>query len=62
MLYNDLYSLVFDINESEKKFVAIWKLEEVKGILPPARTSHSTVSYNSQYLFVIAGEGYTESK
>jgi hypothetical protein len=42
--------------------VAKWTLEEVQGKLPPARTSHSAVAYNSQYLFIIAGEGYTESK
>jgi hypothetical protein len=61
-LYNDIYSLVFEINESEKKFIAQWAIEDVQGRRPPARTSHSATSFNSQYLFIIAGEGYAESK
>jgi hypothetical protein len=61
-LYNDLYTLSFDINESEKRFNAVWAIEETHGVKPPARTSHSSTAYKSHFLIIIGGEGMDESK
>ncbi len=60
-LYNNLYTLVFDISEPNKKYNAVWSREEVVGKSPPARTSHSAAEYKSQYLIIVGGEGYDES-
>jgi hypothetical protein len=56
-----MYTLNFDINETEKKFAANWSLEEIHGVKPHPRTSHSCVTFKSQYLIVIGGEGYDTS-
>ena len=56
-----MYVLTFDINETEKKFIANWSIEEVHGVKPQPRTSHSCITYKSQYLIIIAGEGYDAS-
>ena len=62
MINNDMYSLSFEINETEKKFFAKWKLEDIHGVKPQPRTSHSSVPFKSQYLIIIAGEGYNSCK
>lgn len=61
-LYNDMYTLSFEINETDKKFKGIWELNETLGIRPNARTSHSSTSYRSQYLVIVGGEGYDGRK
>jgi N-acetylneuraminic acid mutarotase len=53
-----MYVITFDINETDKKFIANWSIDEVHGVKPQPRTSHSCVAYKSQYLIIIAGEGY----
>jgi N-acetylneuraminic acid mutarotase len=60
-LFNDMYTLIFDINENNKKYIATWTLEDVVGKRPPARTSHSATAYKYQYLIIIGGEGYDDS-
>lgn len=55
--YNDMHLLNFEINETDKIFNAVWSIEDIKTKRPPARTSHSSVAYKSQYIFIIGGEG-----
>jgi hypothetical protein len=57
-LYNDMFTLAIDINETEKKFTGHWTLENITGMKPSPRTSHSCSAYKSQYLMIIGGEGY----
>ena len=57
-LYNDMYTLSFEINETDKKFKGVWDLNEAVGKRPTARTSHSSTAYRSQYLLIVGGEGY----
>lgn len=56
-----MHTLIFDINETDKKFIATWTLEDVQGRKPQARTSHSAVAFKNQYVIICAGEGYDES-
>ena len=59
-LFNDLYSLSFDIDEGEKKFIASWEKEDVRGKRPSPRTSHSCTAYRGEFLILIGGEGLNE--
>ena len=43
-------------------FKAKWEKEEVYGMSPPPRTSHTSVVYKQNYLIIIGGEGYNDSK
>jgi len=36
-VFNDMYTLSFTIDESEKKFIAEWKPERIDGIKPQPR-------------------------
>lgn len=64
MLYNDMYTLKFDIQESDenKRVIATWNQEYITGPKPSPRTSHASVPYKSEYIIVIGGEGYDMSK
>ena len=55
--FNDLYTLSFEINETEKKFVVVWNREHTTGTPPPERTSHSSTPYKNQFIVIIGGEG-----
>jgi hypothetical protein len=61
VLYNDIFTLTFDLNETDKKFIANWSFIETHGTKPPARTSHSATGYNGQYMIILGGEGYNKS-
>jgi len=39
-------------------FKAKWEKEEVFGISPTPRTSHTSTVYKQNYLIIIGGEGY----
>ena len=58
-LYNDMYTLNFDINEEKKIYKAVFKKEIIKdnSPLPKGRSSHSCVNYDNKYLIIIGGEG-----
>jgi len=62
ILFNDLYTLTFEISEIQKSFKAIWEKEYIEGNVPPQRTSHSSNIYKNNYLIIIGGEGYDISK
>ena len=58
-----MYTLNFEINESDTKTVICkWELENVSGPKPSPRTSHSSVPYKLEHIIVIGGEGYDISK
>ena len=55
--FNDMYQLNFDIDETKQKYEVKWSQEITKGIKPSVRTSHSSVGYKNQFIFIIGGEG-----
>lgn len=61
-LFNDMYLMSFDINEQEKQYKAIMSKEVTQGQTPSCRSSHTCVSYNNRYIFIIGGEGEEGSK
>ena len=58
-LYNDMYTLNFNINEEKKIYKAVFKKEIIKenSPLPKGRSSHSCVNYDNKFLIIIGGEG-----
>lgn len=56
-----MFILNFEINETQKTFKATWEKEEVEGVLPSPRTSHTSTAYKENYVIIIGGEGYNES-
>jgi len=53
--------LTFEFSEVQWTFKAKWQKEHVEGIVPPARTSHTSTAYNNNYMIIIGGEGYGQS-
>ncbi len=43
-------------------FKAKWEKEEVYGLSPPPRTSHTSTAYKQNYFIIIGGEGFNSSK
>jgi hypothetical protein len=57
-LFDEIYTISFNIDEPQKIFKAKWKKEEVYGESPPPRTSHTSTVYKQNYFIIIGGEGY----